>query len=61
MNEHESDDFKVPEILSTHPASETRASDLEKLMPEALALRLECKCQELPVIRCGQKEAEKET
>lgn len=46
MNDTEGN-YQVPEILSTHPTSETRASDLEKLMPEALALRMECKCYEL--------------
>jgi hypothetical protein len=34
MNDNEGE-MKIPEILSTHPASETRAHDLEKIMPEA--------------------------
>ncbi|CAF0946183.1 unnamed protein product [Brachionus calyciflorus] len=38
----------IPEILSTHPASETRAQDLESLLPAALRLRKECDCYELP-------------
>lgn len=43
----EESDYQLPEILSTHPASTKRADDLEKLMPEALALRMECNCYEL--------------
>ena len=34
---------KPPEFLSTHPADERRASDLEKLLPEALGSYREAK------------------
>ena len=37
MNEAEGD---IPEILSTHPASETRAMDLEELMPAVMKIDL---------------------
>lgn len=49
MNESEIDSevYQLPEFLSTHPANETRVSDLEKLMPKALELRKECQCYEL--------------
>lgn len=47
MDEHDTN-YKVPEFLSTHPGCESRAADLEKLMPEALELRNKCNCQSLP-------------
>lgn len=34
MNELEEE--KLPEILSTHPANDTRAADLDELMPAVL-------------------------
>jgi len=50
MNDCEND-VKIPEILSTHPANENRALELERLMPRALELRMECKCYELPKLK----------
>lgn len=44
---NEASEYQLPEILSTHPASKKRSEDLEKLMPEAMALRMECNCYEL--------------
>jgi len=49
MDEHDSN-YKVPEFLSTHPGCESRAADLEKLMPEALDLRNSCNCPTLPTL-----------
>lgn len=31
---NDAEEYNLPEILSTHPANETRASDLERIMPE---------------------------
>jgi len=42
----QSDD--MPEYLSTHPASDKRAIYLERIVPEALKIRDECKCAKLP-------------
>ncbi|CAF0951098.1 unnamed protein product [Brachionus calyciflorus] len=39
---------EIPEFLSTHPSNDTRALDLESLVPEALKIRQDCKCYELP-------------
>lgn len=38
----------LPEIFSTHPAHIHRASDIEKMIPEALKLREQCNCYRLP-------------
>jgi predicted Zn-dependent protease len=50
-NMNKSEDGKekseIPEYMSTHPSNEHRSQDLEKLMPDALKLREECKCYEL--------------
>ncbi len=36
------------EYTSTHPSHEHRAEYLEQLLPDALLLRKECNCYELP-------------
>lgn len=46
--ENKDESTQLPELLSTHPASEKRAIDLESLMDNALQLRKDCKCYELP-------------
>ncbi|CAH2311153.1 metalloendopeptidase OMA1, mitochondrial [Pelobates cultripes] len=40
---------RTPEWLSTHPAHENRADQLDRLMPEALKLREMCNCPALPL------------
>jgi predicted Zn-dependent protease len=41
-------DGQIPEWLSTHPNHENRAAHLDELIPKAIQLRDECKCQRLP-------------
>ncbi len=44
------DDLQPPEILSTHPAHESRAVRLAELLPAAVETRVSCGCARLPLV-----------
>ncbi|UJR15858.1 hypothetical protein I4U23_002784 [Adineta vaga] len=39
---------EIPEFFSTHPASAKRVEHFDRIIPEALELRIKCKCAPLP-------------
>ena len=50
---------EIPEFISTHPAHERRAENLEDKLPWALDIRERCNCYPLPKRAVGALKLEK--